>query len=455
MFRCLPIFLLIFFSCTKERYTSDPNLKLSTSADTLKFDTLFTSTGSTSQEFRIYNEHGENITISSIRLAGGNVSPFKINADGVSGPQINDLTIGAEDSLYVFVTVSINPTASDLPFVVQDSIEISYNGNKKWIQLQALGRNAIFLNNKIITTAETWTNAMPYVILGALQIAPGGSLQITAGTQVYLHADAPFIVNGILDIQGGAADSSRVQFGGDRLDEPYKYFPASWPGIIINSTGNNIRYANILNAYQGITVSEAASITLEEVKIDNAFEAGISAFNAQVTARNLLISNSGKNLVLAGGGQYNFTHCTIAATSTDYIIHKNPVLFLSNYINNTAQAAALNANFTNCIFWGESGGFVDKEIVTSVSPSAPFNVLFDGILWSVLANPAGVTVAGADIKNDPPLFDSLATRPRFASFRLQAGSPAINKGEPTSVNIDLDARPRPVGLPDLGCYERQ
>lgn len=455
MFRWLPILLIFIIACTKEKYSADASLKLSTSVDTLKFDTVFTSTGSTSQEFRIYNPHGENINISSLRLAGGNSSPFKINADGVTGPQVNDLTIGAEDSIYVFVSVAINPTASNLPFIVQDSIEISYNGNIKWIQLQALGRNANFLTNHKIIGSEIWSAGLPYVILGGLEITNGSNLQITAGTQIYLHADAPFLVNGNLNILGGADDSLRVQFQGDRLDEPYKYFPASWPGIIINSTGNNIRFANILNAYQGIAVNAGGAVNLEEVKIDNAYDAGIAALNGLVTARNVLVSNCGKNLLLIGGGQYNFTHCTIASTSTDYILHKNPVLYLSNFVSNPGQASALNANFTNCIFWGVSGGFVDKEILTALSPSAPFNALFDGVLWSISANPAGVTVAGVDIKNDPPLFDSLATKPRFASFRLQAGSPALEKGKATSVNIDLDAKPRPVGLPDLGCYERQ
>jgi len=38
---------------------------------------------------------------------------------------------------------------------------------------------------------------------------------------------------------------------------------------------------------------------------------------------------------------------------------------------------------------------------------------------------------------------------------LQAGSPAIDKGNNTSISIDLDGKPRPVAVPDLGCYEKQ
>ncbi|WP_315824928.1 choice-of-anchor Q domain-containing protein [Paraflavitalea speifideaquila] len=40
------------------------------------------------------------------------------------------------------------------------------------------------------------------------------------------------------------------------------------------------------------------------------------------------------------------------------------------------------------------------------------------------------------------------------NFRLKEESPALNKGKATTLTIDLDGNPRPVGLPDLGCYEK-
>ncbi|RYF87293.1 MAG: hypothetical protein EON98_01015, partial [Chitinophagaceae bacterium] len=113
-----------------------------TSVDSLHFDTVFTTTGSTSQFLKIINENKDGIRISSVRLAGGASSPFKINVDGIAGPQVNNTEVLGDDSIYVYVTVSINPTAQNLPFVIRDSIEITYNGNRKWVQLDAFGQNA-------------------------------------------------------------------------------------------------------------------------------------------------------------------------------------------------------------------------------------------------------------------------------------------------------------------------
>lgn len=51
------------------------------------------------------------------------------------------------------------------------------------------------------------------------------------------------------------------------------------------------------------------------------------------------------------------------------------------------------------------------------------------------------------------MFDSTDGSKNYYSFRLKAGSPAINKGTNAGVLTDLDGKPRPVGLPDLGCFE--
>src|ERR1700750_1594925 len=109
-------------ACRKESFITTPDARISTSEDKITFDTVFTSVGSVTQFFRIYNENGQKLRLSSIKLAGGQASAFKINADGYVGPEINNLEMEAGDSLYVFVSVHINPAGGTLPFVVQDSI---------------------------------------------------------------------------------------------------------------------------------------------------------------------------------------------------------------------------------------------------------------------------------------------------------------------------------------------
>jgi hypothetical protein len=276
-----------------------------------------------------------------------------------------------------------------------------------------------------------------------------------------MHADAPFLVHGSLQVNGEHYDSTRVVFTGDRLDAPYRDFPASYPGLFFtNSSHNNtINYGIIKNAYQAVVVtgpSSGTKLTLNETIIDNAYDAGLLGINTSISARNLLVSNCGKNLILALGGSYNFTHSTFATFSNSYIQHKDPVALFTNFLTqgNTITVNDLNATFRNCIFWGEENGFVKNEVVTAKQGNTQYNVLFDKVLWRVQTVPANVTVTPNGAFTGVPLFDSINTSQRFSDFRLKEGSPAINAGVAAGVTIDLDGKPRPVGIaPDLGAFE--
>ena len=326
--------LILFYSCTKESFITSADAQVFISSDTLKYDTVFTTTGSITQFFKILNENDQKLRLTSIKLMGGNSSFFKINADGFTGPQVNNIEIEANDSVYVFVTVAINPNATNIPFVIRDSIQVTYNGVNKLVQLEAWGQNAHFFRNKTITANETWNNDLPYVILGSLVVDINKTLTINKGCRIYVHADAPVIVDGTLQVIGQKDTAARVYFRGDRLDDPYKDFPAGWPGIFFtsNSKDNQLNYAVIKNAYQAIaaqnpSVNANPKITLNECIIDNAFDAGIIAVNSSIRARNCLVSNCGKNIVLAKGGDYQFTHCTAASFSNSYLFHRDPALF--------------------------------------------------------------------------------------------------------------------------------
>jgi hypothetical protein len=459
----LPAFIgLLFLACKKDGFTDNPEAKLQINVDSLHFDTLFTSAGSTTQLIKIYNRNKEGIKVNSVRITGGALSAFKINIDGIPGPQVSNINVAANDSIYVFVTVSIDPTANQVAFLVQDSIEIIYNGNSLFIQLDAYGQNAHFFRNKRITGSEVWNNDLPYVILGRLTVDTSAILIINESCRIYFHADAPFIVNGTLLINGKKDDSTRVLITGDRLDEPYRNFPGSFPGIIFTrvSKNNVINYAVIRNAYQAIIVDQPTAngihkLVINETIIDNAYDAGIFGLNAGIKARNVLISNCGKNLLLVNGGNYDFTHCTVASFSNLFLQHKEPVLFLANYLNQTAPANALNATFRNCIFWGNGGALVEDEVVVSKIGTGPFNVIFDNVLWRVKTEPVNAVTVGNKINSLDPQFDSVNTLKGLYNFRLKSTSPAVNKGGNFSVSQDLDGALRPIGLPDLGAYEKQ
>lgn len=457
--------IILGTSCKKEKsIITSPDVNVYFSADTLKYDTVFTTVGSVTQFFKIFNNNNGRLKLSSIRLMGGAASFYKMNVDGLPGSSFSDVEIGANDSLYVFVSVNINPNAANLPFIVQDSIQLSYNGNTRFVQLQAYGQNAVFLRNQKITGNVTWNNTLPYVILGGLQVDTTATLTIPKGTKVYLHADAPFIVDGTLITTGEKYDSTRVVFRGDRLDEPYRDYPAAWPGILFRGQSKNsvLQYTTIKNAYQGIiadgpSINASPKVLLQECIIDNAYDAGILGINSNITARNCLISNCGNNIGFVLGGNYSFTHCTAASFSNLYILHKTPVLVATNYLkqnNNTYLTGNLNASFTNCIFWGQFGT-VDDEVVADKIGNNTFNVTLTNCLYK-LKDPLNPLIASTGgLLNQVPLFDSVNTGTQFYNFRLKTGSPAINSGIATGVPLDLDGNTRPVGLPDRGCYEKQ
>lgn len=448
-------------SCRKDSFITG-NANLSTSADTLHFDTVFTTTGSVTYYFRIYNDNNQKLRLSAVTLAGGLASPFKINVDGTPGPAVNNSDIEANDSLYVFVSVKVDPTTADLPFVLRDSIHIQYNNQEKWVQLEAWGQNAHFLRSRLITGNETWTNDKPYVILGGLQIDTTATLTIEKGCRLYMHADAAIIVDGTLKVTGEKYDSTRVIFRSDRLDDPYRDYPGAWPGIYFRgeSVNNQLQYAGIKNAYQGIAVTGPSinanpKVILSECTIDNCYDAGIIGLQSDIQAQNTLISNCGKNIALGLGGNYTFTHCTAVAYSNLYISHKDPVLQVTDFTKdgNTVYTANLAASFTNCIFWADNS-VVEDEVVTGKQGSGLFNVQFQNCLWKLKTTPANITSANI-IANQDPLFETVETQRKQYNFRLKDESPALNKGISTALTIDLDGNTRTVGVPDLGCYEKQ
>ncbi len=460
---CLALIMLclLFSACKKDSFITSQNAALTTSVDSVKFDTIFTSTGSVTQSFKINNPNNQKLLLNKVKLIEGDTSSFKININGQPATEATNIEIAANDSIYVFVTVKINPNATNQPFVVKDSILIMYNGNNHFVKLQAYGQNAIFFNNQIITGNTTWGNKLPYVISGSLHIVAGASLTISAGCKIYSHADAPFIVNGTLVING--EKQAPVVFNGDRLDDNYKDLPASWPGIYFTGTSKNnvLTYAVVKNAYQAVvaekpSVNTNPKLLLHQCIIDNAYDAGLLCVNSSVAADNSLITNCGTNISLTYGGNYSLTNCTVAAYSNIYGSHKKPVLVVNNYVSDGTNLliASLGATFTNCIFWGDDG-LVDNQVTVDKQGANPFSVAFSNCLYKAKDDPLNSTITDC-IKNIDPLFTTIDVTKRLYDFRISdKQSATVNSGINTNFTTDLDGNNRKVGTTDIGCYEQQ
>ena len=175
-----PLLILFFIvlnllSCDglDENYSNNPNHRLSFSVDTLSFDTVFTTIGSATKEFMIYNRNDQPLLISEIMLASGEETGFRINVDGRKGDHFQDVRIQADDSLYVFVEVTVNPNASNQPLLVDDSIIFTTNGVKQSVRLEAYGQNVNLYKNGLILTQDThFTAERPYLIYDSLLFLP-------------------------------------------------------------------------------------------------------------------------------------------------------------------------------------------------------------------------------------------------------------------------------------------
>ena len=83
----------LFSSCNKDSFISSQDATINTSTDSLKFDTVFTSIGSITQSFKINNTNDQKLLFTSIKLAGGDASSFKININGIPASQMEITTV--------------------------------------------------------------------------------------------------------------------------------------------------------------------------------------------------------------------------------------------------------------------------------------------------------------------------------------------------------------------------
>ncbi len=447
----------IFFSCKKNDIITSKDAIINFSTDSLKFDTVFTSVGSVTQSFKIINNNKQRVLLSSIKLMGGINSSFKTNIDGAATPEVTNVEIPGEDSIYVFVTLNVNPTTSNLPFVISDSILVQYNNNQKYVHLEGFGQNARFLRNEIIDTNTTWDNTLPYVILDGISIDENATLTIEAGTKIYFHANSPMFINGTLLVNG--QQPNPVLFAGDRLDDYYRDLPGSWPGLYFSesSKNNKLVFAKIENSLSGITCKSSTinvnpQIVIEQTIINNAYDAGLHLEGTSADVSNSLFSNCGTNIRIRKGGNYNFTFCTAASYSNRFLFRTKPVLSIYNFNDEQSLTQELNASFTNCIFWG-SDGIVENEIEVFKQGTNDFNVLFDHCIYKTNTNIENATFI-ASIINQNPNFESIDNLNMEYNFHIENG-PAIDNGIATPFTKDLDNNPRSVGESDIGAYEKQ
>ena len=475
------IFILLAFAfsaCKKEHQISgDPNLKLSFSADTVMFDTVFTSLGSATHQLRIFNKSDNDLNISSIRLTGGESSPYRFNLDGENGVEFYDKVIPAGDSLFSFLRVTINPNDLNSPFVVEDELEFVTNGNTQTIKLLAWGQNAHYIvADKVVNiggepyhyhivadSLETaiWTSELPYVIYGYALINSYGTLKIEKGTQIYCHQGGGILSwsDGQLIIDGTADEPVVVQ--GDRLEAFYNDTPGQWEQILMMDgragADHRISHAIIRNGTIGINCQSVLKATECALRIDNTIvenQSGYGLFSIlyAVEAKNFVIANCGFANFWAFGGDYRFVHGTIANYWNANEHNKNEnAISVTNYAiggNSGPVYYPFRMEMDNCIVYGKQ----KDEFKATFGPDADSLYSFDHCL--IKSEKYNGTMPGFNhcLFNLEPCFAN-AMKPDCHLDSI--ASPAIGTGNPlfgNEVPYDLDGVSR-MGAPDMGAYQ--
>ena len=232
----IPVF--VFLACEKSEFITQKDAMLEFSTDTVLFDTVFTTIGSATLYFNVYNRHTQAIRISQIHLAGDNHSPYHLNIDGQPINSISDVELMAGDSLYIFVQVKIDPLNNNNPLVVQDSVIFVTNGNTQYVQLVAFGQDVNLINGAIVPSAQNdtiWNNNKPYLIYNSMLVDTLKKLTIEAGCRLYFHYNSSLLVKGTL-IVNGTLDQP-VVFQSDRLEDFYSNIPGEWGAAVELNNG--------------------------------------------------------------------------------------------------------------------------------------------------------------------------------------------------------------------------
>ena len=463
-------------ACRKDAIDRNSSSKLSFSQDTVLFDTVFTTIGSSTQWMLVRNNNSKKLVISSIRLAGGANSNFRINVNGQSGKEFTDLEIAAKDSMYIFVEVTIDPNRGTTPLIVTDSIVFETNSNIQDVKLVAWGQDAYFHTpvkgsflSPLHSCTEVWNKDKPHVIYGYFFVDSACSLTINPGAKVYIHGGSGMLVykDATLIVNGTAAEP--VIIHGDRLESSYSETPGQWDRIwfYAGSINSRINHAQIINGNVGLQCdttgnSSNPTLTISNSIVRNMTGAGLYAQDSKVEASNTVFANCGIHCVLLSiGGDYSFRHCTLGDWWSG-AERKTPLLGINNYyedVNSNIQTRALTrAYFGNCIIYGN----LKKEIGFDYDERADFNYQFDYCLFktdSALDSQRSrfPSKFNGNLLNINPLFTDTTKH----TLTLQDGSPAIDAGAVSvtqmspAISLDIEDHPRVGGsAPDLGAYEK-
>jgi hypothetical protein len=506
-------FLPVLFLCSAWLSVALPGCKpreeelqtsgsLAFSADTVKFDTVFTKLRTVTRRLWVYNRNPKAVNVDLISLDNSATSPYKLLINGDLKQTATGVYIRGNDSLLILVRAEpkdngLNGAAK--AYVLEEKLNFRTNGQDQHVLLRSFGQNIYLHNNAPLACGEVWRNDRPHVLYGTVRVPANCTLTIKPGARIYAHAGAALLVQGRLLVNApadyspgtGATDTVKatnadiVRFSGDRSGEAqYATAPGQWTGIVLmpGSQGNIIRYAQIQNAAIGVLLYNPDNAAQPDVTIQNTViryisgndasfagvtstlgnGAGVYNIQGKATLTNTLLNDCYEYAVLGQGGSTALNFCTIANYAATGGVRKTRSLTFTNVVKNsrgvtTTQAPTVSVQ--NSIVWGaiENELFFDQYDAYKGSVSIQNSLLktFDYAAATDAANQPGLgNAAYKNLINKEPLFIK-PLGSGFGDYRLGATSPARKVAGPvgTVPERDLLNLPRTLTTPSLGAYE--
>lgn len=452
---------------------------LSFGQDTLSLDTVFSNVPSPHKQFMVYNNSGDGIRITNVRLESGNQSGFRVNVNGtylssVLGYQMSDMEMRKGDSIRVFVEVTTNMQNSNVPELVEDNLLFTLeSGRKQRVNLRAMSWDAVLLRNVIVSNDSTIENpdGKPVVVYGDLTVSKDATLTLTPGTTLYFDHDAGMDVYGTLKCKGEV--DKEVTMRSNRLDRMvsnlmYDNNPGQWGSIRLRSTShdNEVSYTDIHAATNGIVCDSALDNSKQTLSIDhstihNVKGNGLKAVSCNINMENCQISNALDSCVAFLGGNVDINHCTIAQYYP-FDAGRGPALAFANAKDKVEYPLVMQVR--NSII----KGYADDVVYWSyggIATETPMDVNFHNSLvrTPMPADKDAAFFAEAkleDVKdtltNGNNSFQLFDTHFFFYDFTPKPDTKAIgNADKLTALPDDRKGKARNMERPDLGCYETE
>ena len=455
--------LFLAISCDKDDITFDaPSQELSFSRDTVFCDTVYHQVRSETYVVKVFNNEDKDVMIPRINLEKGAASLYKINVDGKTGHDFQNVPLRKKDSLYIFVEIA--PQATGPEAIAEDRVLFTTGAGQQHVTLFSVVQDAEFFiktptNPNVIATDATWSSNKAKIIYGDLTVNTGVHLNIQPGTKVYFHKNSGMKVSAgaTLDINGTA--TNQVIIRGDRNDTYYDTIPRNWNSIKMEAASVlNMNHTRLFGGTRGLDMKQTTA-TIKNSFIHTFQEYGIYSVGSKVNAENLVMNNCGESCIgIFYGGNYTFTHATIANYSATMNDRSRMGIFATNeWKNETGQnvyAPLQNLSILNSIVYSDRDNFINLEKVGSNQ----FNFLIQNSLIKYSGeNEAGFNFTGPgviqSIKNqDPRFMNYFAAK---MNLRVKADSPAKNKGDVTVANTvptDIVGVSRTTS-PTLGAYQ--